>query len=408
MRTGRRVHAHLLVMALALLLAACGSSGAHPTGGQALKIGVVVPLTGPYGAIGQAALAGVQAEADLLNQEGGILGRKVEILSRDDAADPGRARAAAEDLVENAGVEAMIPEFFPNSINAILPVTQSAKLITIEAAPTLDFGDPGQHPYNFAYSVPFELYPGPMAAGIKAVGGKRVGLLVNAGSSGEGQGNVIDGAMPRYGLEVVDYEKYDPASNDVTPQLQKLKNAGADVLVISAPGSLLGVVMDGVRDLAWKVPVVGTIGTPTGDIAKLIPSQVASQFSAVTYRILARSKPDAVDPQYRSFVRALRRQGPILNLLTSANHADMIRILKWGFDKAGSTDPGKVKTALETMSGSKIEPGTFLVLSNPRYSARTHTVLNADLANNFALIKDGQLVDGTYPGSPLAPARPIA
>src|SRR5258708_39925535 len=75
----------ILFLLISLLLAACGgnSNGSGSTTQSPIKIGLISPLTGPEGFIGQAGLKGVQVAADYINANGGILGRQIKLISAD-------------------------------------------------------------------------------------------------------------------------------------------------------------------------------------------------------------------------------------------------------------------------------------------------------------------------------------
>jgi branched-chain amino acid transport system substrate-binding protein len=408
----RRVSSRaLLTAAVVATLAACGSSGSSGSPSASANpnpftIGAILPLSGPFAVIGEAAQDGMQVAVDDLNKNShGILGRQVTLQVRDDAGDTAKAIAAAKELVDQDHVDFLFPGAFASDALAILPYTTQKKVVTVTTTGSSDAGNIQKFPDSFQLSIPFETYPKPIAAAIQKVAGSsatKVGLFVSGEASGVAQGDVLNGALPKLGFTVVGYEKFDPTAKDVTPQLGKLKNAGADVIVLAAPGATLRTVMTGVRDLAWKAPVVATNGTATGDIKALVPPEVADQFHAVVFRQYARSQADKVQPQYQSYVDELKtRFGALKNLGVSALHSDIVKLVKWAYEKAGGTDQGKVRSALESMNSVKLPDNYFLVVSNPRWSPTVHSTLNGDFTNFFWLVGVSPLVDGTFLGTPI-------
>src|ERR1700730_1569425 len=93
----------ILFLLIPFLLAACGGSGSGNGSASAtqspIKIGLLSPLTGPEGFIGQAGLKGVQVAADYINANGGILGRKIELVSADTGGDAVDAVPALRKLI---------------------------------------------------------------------------------------------------------------------------------------------------------------------------------------------------------------------------------------------------------------------------------------------------------------------
>ena len=403
----------LLASAALTLLAACGGGGGSSSGSSTssnsspFTIGVILPLTGPFAVIGEAAQDGMQVTVDDLNKnQHGILGRQVKLMVRDDAGDTAKAIAAAKELVDQDHVDFLFPGAFASDALAILPYTTQRKVVTVTSTGSSDAGNVQKFPYSFQLSVPFETYPKPIAASIKQVAGDsatKVGLFVSAEASGTAQGDVLNAALPKLGFSIVDYEKFDPNAKDVTPQIEKLKNAGADVVVLAAPGTTLRTVMTGFRDLAWKVPVVATNGTATGDIQALVPPEVASQFHAVVFRQYARSDPDQVQPQYVAYVKELKDAfGTLKNLGVSALHSDIVKLVKWAYEKVGGTDQDRVRATLESMSTVTLPPNYFLVVANPRWTPSVHSTLNGDFTNFFWLVGVSPLVDGTFLGTPIS------
>src|SRR5258708_19566558 len=92
-----------------------------------MKIGLISPLTGPEGFIGQAGLKGVQVAADYINANGGILGRQIKLISADTGGDAVDAVPAFPKLINIDQVELIIG---PTSIEpqALLPILQHTKI----------------------------------------------------------------------------------------------------------------------------------------------------------------------------------------------------------------------------------------------------------------------------------------
>src|SRR5690348_3983977 len=99
-----------IALATAFLLAACANNAGSSSSGSSadngsgpIKIGVIVPLTGPSGPNGKDVLDAITTEADLINKAGGVSGRALQVVSEDDKSDPATGVSAANKLV-NEGV----------------------------------------------------------------------------------------------------------------------------------------------------------------------------------------------------------------------------------------------------------------------------------------------------------------
>jgi branched-chain amino acid transport system substrate-binding protein len=404
----------LVGVGLGAALAACGSSGAATGSSSAapsatlnsanpFSIGVVIPLSGPYAAVGQGILQGMNIAVDELNAGNGILGRKVQLVQRDDGGTSAKAVLAAQDLVENAKVDFLLSDAISAQSLAILPYTTQKKIVTISTGGAASLDDAAKYPYNFQLTIPFEKQAKPTVYGAKLAGAHKVAVLTTNDAGGTSNGDALVPLLKNgtYGLSFVDYLKFDPKATDVTPELQKLRGAGADGIITQAPGAAIGTLMRGVRDLNWDVKVVGTNGTVTGDISALVPQSVATQFTAVVMRGMVRSQPDQVDPPFRTFADQLGKQGPVSNLQVPMLHRDLTYLVAWAYNKAGSTDQDKVKAAFESMRSSSLPNGTSLVYPNPGFTATEHGTRDADYSHFWGAATTSKIVEGTFLGQPM-------
>jgi branched-chain amino acid transport system substrate-binding protein len=405
-----RSHRAALAASLTLvsILVACGGSASsgQSTARAPFKVGMILPLSGPNQFLGQQALIGAQAEARVLNKSSnGILGRQIQIIQEDSATDPARGRAAAQDLIDNQKVDVMMPDFFPAITAAILPIVTQARVLSMTTSGSPSVVDPTKYPYEFTMTIPFAPRAPAVAREVSNLGGKKVGILVSGDAGGVQIGDSLRDAYGKAGIQVVDYEKYDIAATDVTPVLQKIKNAGADTLSIYAAGPPMQVVMSGVRDLGWKVNVVADPASATGDIQKLVPPEVASQLYIVGFRILARTGDTQVDSYIKPFVDSLKQElGPgqtISSIIAPAFIADFLKLIKWAAEKVGRVDPAAMTKQLETLHSANLPKDYLLTMSNPKYSPSDHAPDNADFSQSFAVIRVSPVVDGTYKGQPL-------
>jgi ABC-type branched-subunit amino acid transport system substrate-binding protein len=134
---------------------ASGGSGGSTAKGSPITIGIVAAETGAYGAYGLGDEKGIEAQIDLVNASGGILGHQVKLDNIDDQSDPSKAVIGVQKLLSESPAPLMI---HCGAISAdcapLLPYTGRAKVITMTPAATPDFGDPSKNPYTFRTSRP--------------------------------------------------------------------------------------------------------------------------------------------------------------------------------------------------------------------------------------------------------------
>jgi branched-chain amino acid transport system substrate-binding protein len=398
-------------LAAGLIATACGSSGSSQSGSSSaafqldtahpFQIGVVAPLSGPFAAVGQEVVDGMTVAVNDLNAAKGILGRKVELVTRDDAGVTNKAILAAKDLVENQKVDFLFPEAVATQALAVLTYSTPKKLVTITSSGATTAADISKYPYSFQLSTPYTLQGPPTLWGAKQLGATKPGILVTDDATGTQNGDLFQSELGKgmFGLSPGGYEKFNASVTDVTPQLTKLRAAGADAVLTQAAGTAVGAVMRGMRDLGWKAPVIGTNGSVTGDLTKLVPAETASQFHAVVFNITMRTAPDKVDARVQKFVDELSQRGTITNIQVPALHRDIVNLVAWAYDKAGSTDQKKVQAALESLKNATLPDGYLLVYPNPRFSPTQHSTTDADYSKFWALVNVSTRVGGTYQGT---------
>jgi branched-chain amino acid transport system substrate-binding protein len=402
MNRSSRFAAVAAVVALCATAAACGSNGSGTASGsgggdgEVFKIGAVAPLSGQFAAVGAGLQEGLELGAKEVNADGGILGKQVEVEVLDSAGDPARGLAAAQQLISKDHVDFLFPDAFPNVVLAILQSTTQNHLVTLTTGSVPDITDMKKYPYSFSIGTPFDAYDNGMADQFKALHAERIGLLVTDDSSGEAFTAVWNKDFPAAGLQIVATEKYNSQATDVTATLQRLRAAEIQAIAFYGAGTQTSAVMQGIEALGWDVPIVAQNASVTGDLSTLVPAGVQDQFRAVALRILGRTSADQVDEQYRDFVAELKKSGAITSLVGSAATRDVVHVVKWAYEKAGSTDQDKVRAALESTEANPPELD-LLAGPEPAFSSELHhMVATSYSADNLAVIKPSDPLDGTY------------
>jgi branched-chain amino acid transport system substrate-binding protein len=405
--------------ALAVVVtAACGSgggSGGAAAGGGAggggsssgasgvFQISGVLPLTGTFGPVGVTLLAGMNAEAELLNKQGGILGRPIKITIKDSASQTQQAVSAMRSVLSDpAGVDAVVAEATTSLNAAVMPIVAPAKIISVTSAS----GQPTLYPTDFSFGSTPQDESGAELEAIKSLGLTRVGIIGTDDDTGQADARTLAAQAPKYGLTVVSTELFDPAGSDYTAQLQKLRSAGAQALAGNLKGAPIGVFANGLSDLGWSgVKAVGDVGWGSSPLATLVPKNVQPQVTFVG-ALGSTRVGGKLSAQQQQFIAAIKATNGTLDSLTaSAVGADMVTALKYAFDKAGSLNQA---AAVKAMDGMKDDPSAakltwqFFLGQSPRFSATVHDSSNINPAAMFALNQIGDPVYGTYTGKAIS------
>lgn len=281
----------LMALVLALGTAACGddegsagSAGAATTGsgsgdsavaGQTVKVGYIGPQTGPLAASGVGGLNGAKAGVEYLNNGGGVAGVKYELSVRDDKGDPTAAAAAARELA-GEGVKMIMPNATTGSGLAVQPVVNQSKMLFISAN-NLDIAaemkPDGKYPWTFGTGPGFVQFAEKQIEYAKNVlGAKKLGQIYSADPGGKFFVASAEPAAKAAGIELIS-QSFAPTQADVTAQLTKIKDAGADALAVWTYGTPLVNVAQSLSKMGWSPPIVTVLGSADPAVKDLLERQ---------------------------------------------------------------------------------------------------------------------------------------
>jgi branched-chain amino acid transport system substrate-binding protein len=398
----RRVVAAALSV-LALVACGSGSTGSTNTGnGKPFVMGVVLSWSGAFGTNGPAQVGAFQTAADHINATGGILGRKMKVVFRDDQSDVNKTVLAVQDLMDNEHADAIWPESVSAFITAGLPFVTQHKLVSFDVG---SVNDPQKFPYNFQMGV---VKPQDVAADIAAltalpgvVSGtpqlKKIAIASTNDASGQLYASSSESQLKAKGFTVTDKVIFSNNLPDLTVQVKQLQGGNPDAIMVHVFGPDTGTFMKAIRDVGWKnVIVMGDPGSiPFIDLQTVVPKEVWGQLYFPQYKNASREGDTAQSP----FIDSLLTHGPILSLTSAGLVADALYYLRWAYQKAGTTDADKVKGVLEgvgKLSAKDLPQDLVFFTGNPGYSPTNHSCSEADISSLYALSKVSPLVNGSF------------
>ncbi|MCE9638028.1 MAG: branched-chain amino acid ABC transporter substrate-binding protein [Planctomycetes bacterium] len=220
-----------LIVAALLAAAGCGPKDA-PAGGAGdagtVKIGVAGPVTGGQAKNGEDLVDGTTMAMEEWNAKGGVLGRKIEIVVRDDMADPKLAPVAAGQLVDQK-VVGVVGHFNSGSTIPASEIYNNAGIVSITPASTNEFVTDRKLPLVFRVCGRDD-QQSPAAANYIAdvMKAKRVAIFNDKTAYGKGLADGVERNL-KGRVEVVLSEGFDKAERNFRPYLSKLKDANVDV-----------------------------------------------------------------------------------------------------------------------------------------------------------------------------------
>ena len=333
---------------LLLIVAGLALSGA--VSAQDIKIGLVAALTGASAQSGEAITRGLTIAIEELNAKGGVLGRKLVLVRRDDESSPPKGLAAARELISNEKVAALFGGIDSPVSLAIIPVVNKEKVpfMGVWAAAT-NITKNGANPnYVFRVSAQDDLVDVKLIKyAMTTYGVKKPGLVLINNPWGESNEKGLKAASQAAGIGIAGVEKIEPTDVDMTAQLTRLKNAGADALILvanAAPGAQM---MKARERMGWKVPVISHWGISGGRFDELVGPTAGEAHFVQTYSFSGNLN----DTGKRVFTAMQSKYGvkspaDVLAPVGTANAYDAMNLIARAIEKAKSTDGEAIRKAM--------------------------------------------------------------
>ena len=348
-------------MALVGLLASVAvmAAGARPgTAQEPIRIGHVAALSGGSAQSGEAITRGLSIAIDEINASGGLLGgRKLELVQRDDESVPPKGVVAARELISKEKVVALFGGIDSPVALATVPVVnkENVPYIAVWAAGTGITRNGADPNFVFRVSAVDVLVDVKLLDyADKKFGSHKPGLLlVNNPWGASNEAGLADAVKRHAGMQIAGIEKFEAADVDMTPQLTRLKDKGADCVIIvgnAAPGAQL---MKSRERMGWTVPIVSHWGISGGRFPELAGVTAGDAHFVQTYSFFG--KQNAAGERVLAALKKKYPQikGPedIFAPVGTANAYDAMHLLAMALAQAGSTDGDKVREALEDLKG---------------------------------------------------------
>ncbi len=339
-------HARLLILAAGLAVA--GSALA-----QDIKIGLVAALTGQSAQSGEAITRGLTIAIDEINAKGGVLGRKLVLVRRDDESSPPKGLAAARELISNEKVAALFGGIDSPVSLAIVPVANKEKVpfMGVWAAATNITVNGAKPNYVFRVSAQDNLVDVKLVSyAMKTYGVKKPGLVLINNPWGESNEKGLKAAAEAAKIAIAGIEKIEATDVDMTAQLTRLRNAGADALILvanAAPGAQM---MKARERMGWKVPVVSHWGISGGRFDELVGPTAGDAHFVQTYSF-AGTLNDTGKRVYAALQSKYGVKSPsdVLAPVGTANAYDAMQLVAHAIAAAKSTDGEAIRKALESI-----------------------------------------------------------
>jgi branched-chain amino acid transport system substrate-binding protein len=344
-----------------------------------IKIGLVTALSGQSARAGEAISRGATIAIEEINAKGGVLGRPLELVRRDDEANPAKGLTAARELIQREKVAILIGGLDTPVQLAIVPFVNNTKFpfLVPWAAGTNITQNGAPDNYVFRVSANDEQVDRAIVAySRKMYDAKKPGLILVNNPWGESNEVGLKAALKTAGIVPAGIEKFEGNDVDVVSQLSRLKQAGTDTLYLVGNVGPSSQVVKSLDRMGWTPPIVSHWGPAGGRFTELAGPSAKSVIFVQTYSFFG-----DLSPVGKKVMAALQAKYPdikgpadVTPAVGVANTYDSILLIAKAIEKAGSTDPTAMRNGFYAID--KVE-GLIKTYEKP-FTKDKHDALSAD------------------------------
>ena len=358
---------------------------------DSIKIGVSGPFTGGSASMGVSMRDGVKLAASEINAAGGVMGRQIELVERDDEAKNELGVQIAQELINkenvvatvgyiNTGVALASQRFYQEAEIPVFNNVATGSMVTKQFA-----GADFKANYIFRNAANDTIQSAMIAEeAIKRQGFKKPAILADATNYGQLGNTDLTNALQKMNITPVATEKFNVGDTDMTAQLLRAKEAGADVILTYAIGPELAQIANGMAKLGWKVPMIGSW---TLSMASFIDTAGPNGDGAMMPQTFIQQ---STTPKRKTFIEAYQKAYNVDRMpspVSAAQGYDSIYLLAAAITQAKSTEGRAIREALENLN-TKVE-GVVTTYDHP-FSAADHEAISDNIPV-FGLVKGGRV-----------------
>jgi branched-chain amino acid transport system substrate-binding protein len=341
-----------------LLSALCLSFGlaASPVHAEdTIKIGLSGPFSGGSAPMGNSMRLGIRMAVDEINTYvGGVLGRKIELIERDDTANPAKGLEIAEELVGKLKVVATVGIVNTGVALKSIDVYQNAKVPLVVAVSTGSEVTQRFAPPNAPASYVFRMSPRTGVSNaflarhlVEARGLRQIGIVADDTGYGEAEMGDLVKALATHGVTPVRVERFGIGDRDMRAQLDAVRAAGAQALVMYGIGPELAAIAKTKVDMNWTVP---TFASWTVSMRNFLDQAGPAGDGVMTVQSFI---PGSENTRHRQFVSEFATRfgkDAMESAMSAAQGYDAMRVLFNAMSLAGDTDGNRIRLALEQLN----------------------------------------------------------
>ncbi|MGI8495505.1 MAG: ABC transporter substrate-binding protein [Pyrinomonadaceae bacterium] len=368
-----------LTVLLLLAIAGCvqkGGDNAATNTGDTIKVGVFADLTGTTASFGQSTKNGIELAVEEINNSGGVLGKKIQLVVEDDQGRPEQAKTVVSKLINQDKVQAVLGEVASTNSLAAAPVAQEAKIPMITPSSTNPkVTQVGDYIFRVCFIDPFQ---GSVMAqyAAKNLNAKTAAIFGDVQSDySKGLSEVFKQEFERSGGKVISEQSYAQTDPDFKGQLTAIRSAKPDVIYIPGYYGQVGIIAKQARELGMNMPLLGGDGWDSPDLWKLGGDALKNAYISNHY------SADNPAPEIQNFVKAYQAKYGAKPDSLAALAYDSAKVLADSIKRAGSTNARDLRDAIGKTKDFEGVTGKITINAD-RNAVKPAVVLELDPSKN--------------------------
>jgi branched-chain amino acid transport system substrate-binding protein len=316
-----------------------------------LRIANITTETGPYASIGVSNTEGVNILCNIINAQGGINGEKIVLIKDDHEGDAGKALILAKRMVYEEKVIAIIGATNTAGSMAVSRIANEAKIPQVQNAPRPS--DAPVVPYTFQTCPPNETDGEALARfAIEKLKCKKLAIMHDTNAYGTTGADATKKVLEKMGFPPVAVEKYSRDDREMTASLLKIKNLGADGLIVWGTVNVPPLIAKEMKKLKIEIPYIGSIGVLNEKFMELAGDAAEGCYFT---SVLNYGNPLPGEKTFFAEYAKIKKTPDLF----AALGWDCLLLIAEGIKRSNSKDPTKIRDAMEGLKNFEGVTGIY-------------------------------------------------
>ena len=392
----KKIFSLLLTLTMVLSLAACGGNSSTPStpsedgtqsdaaNSDTIKIGYVSDLTGATALWGTAGQYGAELAIKQVNENGGVLGKKVELVLEDSKGEPKEAVELAKKMGDDESIVGVLGPMTSSEAIACAPVFEEYTMVELSpCASNNQYAPMSDYAFTVAGKMEAEQPYLVERGAYEYLNAKSIGVIWVNDDWGASAFESTKEGCEEYGIEITDDESFVSGEKDFTAILTKIRQTNPEYLMLVTQAADGALILKQLEAMGWDIPVIGA-GAMYSDQVILLAGEAAEGLVISAGFFLSEEDEIAWDYATKFYEGAgfyPTTHGPL--------SYDAALLLCAAIEKAGTTDRQAVRDALAGITDADVQAlwGDVLLAGPYEFTE------DEDIIRAYCLLK---IVDGKW------------